>query len=203
MSSIAIVVGVPGVGKTTIISKAIEKLRNLGYQAEIINYGDVMLMKAVELGYVKNRDEMRKLPITKQLYLQRVAAEWISKKSEEVDLILLDTHLFIRTPRGRWPGLSENNIPYLKGIVQLILIEADPHDISFRRQRDKTRIRSDYGDVKEIDEDQIFNRYLSASISIKYGCPVYILVNEEGKIPEVVEKLVKVLENIIIDSKVE
>lgn len=203
MPAIAIVVGVPGVGKTTIISKAIENLKKLGYQAEIINYGDVMLMKAVELGYVRNRDEMRKLPITKQLYLQRVAAEWISKRSKEVDLILLDTHLFIRTSRGRWPGLSENNIPYLKGVVQLILIEADPHDINFRRQRDKTRIRGDYGDIKEIEGDQVFNKYLSACISIRYGCPVYTLVNEEGKISETVDKLIKVLQNIIMDSKVE
>jgi len=203
MAAIAIVVGVPGVGKTTVISKAVEMLGDLGYNAEIINYGDVMLKKAVELGLVENRDEMRKLPVTKQLYLQRVAAEWISKRSEEVDLILLDTHLFIRTPRGRWPGISENNIPYLKGVVQLVLIEADPNDISKRRMRDKSRIRSDYGSVAEIEADQFYNRYMSTSISIRYGCPVYILKNEEGRVDEAVEELVKVLERVIMDSRVE
>ncbi len=203
MAAIAIVVGVPGVGKTTVISKAVERLGDLGYSAEIINYGDIMLKKALELGLVENRDEMRKLPVTKQLYLQRVAAEWISKRSEEVDLILLDTHLFIRTPRGRWPGISENNIPYLKGVVQLVLIEADPEDISKRRMRDKSRVRSDYGSVSEIEADQLYNRYMSTSISIRYGCPVYILKNEEGRVDEAVDELVKVLERVITDSRVE
>lgn len=202
MAAIAIVVGVPGVGKTTVISKAVEKLEELGYGAEIINYGDVMLKKALELGLVENRDEMRKLPVTKQLYLQRIAAEWISKRSEEVDLILLDTHLFIRTPRGRWPGISENNIPYLKGVVQLILIEADPNDISRRRMRDKSRVRSDYGSIEEINSDQLYNRYMSTAISIRYGCPVYILRNEENKVDVAVEELVKVLERVILDSRV-
>ncbi len=203
MAAIAIVVGVPGVGKTTVISRVVDRLGALGYNAEIINYGDIMLKKALELGLVENRDEMRKLPVTKQLYLQRVAAEWISKRSEEVDLILLDTHLFIRTPRGRWPGISENNIPYLKGVVQLVLIEADPEDISRRRMRDKSRIRSDYGSVSEIEADQLYNRYMSTSISIRYGCPVYILKNEEGKVDEAVEELVKVLERVITDSRVD
>ncbi len=203
MAAIAIVVGVPGVGKTTVISKAVERLGDLGYSAEIINYGDIMLKKALELGLVENRDEMRKLPVTKQLYLQRVAAEWISKRSEEVDLILLDTHLFIRTPRGRWPGISENNIPYLKGVVQLVLIEADPEDISKRRMRDKSRVRSDYGSVSEIEADQLYNRYMSTSISIRYGCPVYILKNEEGRVDKAVDELVKVLERVITDSRVE
>ena len=202
MAAITIVVGVPGVGKTTVISKAVEKLIQKGYDAEIINYGDVMLERALELGLVENRDEMRKLPVTKQLYLQRVAAEWISKRSEEIDLLLLDTHLFIRTPRGRWPGISENNIPYLRGVVQLILIEADPKDISRRRMKDTTRIRSDYGSVEEeIMQDQMYNRYMSSAISVKYGCPVYILRNEENMVDEAVNELVNVLENVIRDSR--
>ncbi len=202
MAAITIVVGVPGVGKTTVISKAVEKLIEKGYNAEIINYGDVMLERALELGLVENRDEMRKLPVTKQLYLQKVAAEWISKRSEEIDLLLLDTHLFIRTPRGRWPGISENNIPYLRGVVQLILIEADPKDISRRRMKDTTRIRSDYGSVEEeIMQDQMYNRYMSSAISVKYGCPVYILRNEENMVDEAVNELVNVLENVIRDSR--
>ncbi len=201
MPAIAIIVGVPGVGKTTVLNETAKILRSRGYSVEIVNYGDIMLKKALDLKLVDNRDEMRKLPVSKQLYLQRVAAEWISKRSEEVDLILLDTHLFIRTRRGRWPGISENNMPYLKSVKQLVLIEADPMDISRRRMRDKTRIRSDYGmDVKEIEEDQMYNRYFSTSISIRYGCPVYILENRENMLEEAVNELSQVLERVILDG---
>ncbi len=201
MAAIAIVVGVPGVGKTTVLTKTVEKLKSMGYNVEIVNYGDVMLKKALELKLVNNRDEMRKLPVSKQLYLQRVAAEWISLRSKEVDLILLDTHLFIRTPRGRWPGISENNMPYLKTVKQLVLIEADPKDISKRRVKDTTRMRSDYGmEEKEIDEDQRYNRYFSTTISIRYGCPVYILRNEENMLDKAVEELAYVLKRVITDS---
>ena len=201
MAAIAIIVGVPGVGKTTVLNEASKRLKSKGYNVEIVNYGDVMLRKALELKLVENRDEMRKLPVSQQLYLQRVAAEWISKRSEEVDLILLDTHLFIKTKRGRWPGISENNMPYLKSVKQLVLIEADPRDISRRRIKDKTRIRSDYGmDIKDIEEDQRYNRYFSTSISIRYGCPVYILENRENMIDEAVDELSKVLEQVIMDG---
>ncbi len=196
--SIAIVVGVPGVGKTTLLNNAVSLLSDK--DVVLVNYGDVMLELAKKLGLVENRDEMRRLSIDDQLMLQREAAKAISEKAMKHDLLILDTHLFIKTPRGRWPGMSENNLPYLKGVKQLILIEADPKDIVDRRSRDKDRKRSDYGGEEEIREDQIYNRMMASNISIRYGCPVYIVENREGEVEKASRELAELLEKIIAEG---
>ncbi len=196
---IAIIVGVPGVGKTTVLNGAVKRLSEK-YSIKLVNYGDVMLDIARSEGLVNNRDEMRLLSIEDQLRLQRDAAAKISREAEEADLLILDTHLFIKTPRGRWPGLSENNLPYLKGVKQLILVEADPKDIVSRRERDKSRRRSDYGGAEEVAEDQKYNRLMAANISIRYGCPVYILRNEEGDVETAIEELYKLLSSVISEG---
>jgi len=196
---IAIIVGVPGVGKTTVLNGAV-KLLSEEYNIKLVNYGDVMLEIARRDGLVNNRDEMRLLSIEEQLRLQRDAAAKISRDAEEVDLLILDTHLFIKTPRGRWPGLSENNLPYLKGVKQLILVEADPKDIVSRRERDKSRRRSDYGGTEEVEEDQTYNRLMAANISIRYGCPVYILRNEEGDVETAIGELYNLLKSVVSEG---
>ncbi len=195
---IAIIVGVPGVGKTTLLNKALDKLSR-NRDVITVNYGDIMLSVAREKGLVVGRDEMRKLSIQNQLMLQREAAKEISAQAERHDLLILDTHLFIKTPRGRWPGMSENNLQFLEGVKQIVLIEADPENILSRRSRDKGRSRSDYGGVDEIVQDQLYNRMLASNLSIRYGCPVYILNNEEGKVDSVAEELVQVLEKVIME----
>jgi Archaeal adenylate kinase len=66
-----VVTGVPGVGKSTVMNGVCEKLNY-----RIMNFGDVMLEKGKEFG-VKNRDEIRKLPLEKQRELQRLAGEYL------------------------------------------------------------------------------------------------------------------------------
>jgi len=44
---VAIVVGIPGVGKTTLIDLSTKMLREKGYRALVLNYGDYMLKRLV------------------------------------------------------------------------------------------------------------------------------------------------------------
>ena len=55
---------------------------------------------------IKDRDELRTLPIEKQQELQKMAAEDISNMED--DVILIDTHAFIST-KLMSPFSTENN----------------------------------------------------------------------------------------------
>ncbi|HET6730621.1 MAG TPA: AAA family ATPase, partial [Nitrososphaeraceae archaeon] len=68
-----IIVGVPGVGKTTVISKASEILNQRGLTTRVVVFGSLMFENAKKLG-VMDRDSMRKLSVNAQRRLQEMAA---------------------------------------------------------------------------------------------------------------------------------
>jgi adenylate kinase len=193
---ISVIVGLPGVGKSSVIDYAVKKLGEEGVSVKVVNYGTVMLEEALSRGLVSNRDEIRRLPVSKQMELQRIAAEVINNYTEEYTLVVLDTHLFIKTGRGKWPGLNQNNLPYLNNIRQIVLVEAKPEEIYKRRNKDETRFRADYGGLKEISTDLEYNRILAAVISIFQSCPVYIVHNPEGELEAAGEELYNLLKEV-------
>ncbi len=194
MGGVVIVSGLPGVGKSTVLNIAIEQLRSEGLRVELVNYGTVMLEEALRNKLVKHRDEMRKLKVAEQLRLQRLAAEKLYELSKEVDLLLVDTHLFILTPRGRWPGLSVNNLSELD-VKQVIVVEADPKEIIQRRLSDKSRIR-EMETPDSILDDLQYNRYLAAALSVFTSSPVVFIPNHTGKAEEAAEAIYKVLRKL-------
>ncbi len=194
---IIVIVGIPGVGKTSVINYAVDKLTREGYSSIVVNYGTVMLEEAMKKGLVNNRDEIRRLDIEKQMELQRMAAERINELSRKYDVLILDTHLFIKTKRGRWPGLNNNNLPYLPNIRQIILIEAEPEEIYNRRMRDQNRYRADYGGLNEIKEDLTYNRVFSASVSVLTNSPIYIINNREGELEAAGEELYNIIKEVL------
>ncbi|BFH73464.1 adenylate kinase [Sulfurisphaera javensis] len=178
---IGIVTGIPGVGKTTVLGKVKEILEEKKINNKIVNYGDYMLMTAVKLGYVNNRDEMRKLPVEKQKQLQIEAARGIAKEASEggEGLFFIDTHAVIRTPSGYLPGLPKYVIEEINPKV-IFLLEADPKIILDRQKRDTTRSRSDYSDEKVILETINFARYAAMASAVLVGATVKIIINVEG-----------------------
>lgn len=176
-----IVTGVPGVGKSTIMNGVSEKSNY-----KVMNFGDVMFEKAKELG-VKNRDEIRKLPIEKQRELQRMAGEYLGK----LDNIIIDTHMSIKTPSGFLPGLPEWVLREIKPSM-LVLIEADPVQIDSRRKKDESRYRDPDGPAG-IELHQMMNRYFATACSVLTGATVVILKNEEGKVNEAIDHLLKMI----------
>ena len=132
-----VIVGIPGVGKTSLIAKIAELIKQKNKTVSVHSYGTVMFEEAKKMG-IKNRDELRLLPIVKQKQLQKMAAEMISNLSD--DVIFIDTHAFISTKAGFYPGLPN----YVIEIIQptnFIAITAGPDEIHDRRIKDQTRNR--------------------------------------------------------------
>lgn len=180
------VLGIPGVGKTTVVDKMVS-----GYKgAKLANFGTLMLETGVAMKLVKHRDEMRKLPVEKQRRLQRAAAARIAGMKEK--LVVIDTHLFIRTPEGFWPGLPFEVVRAMKP-THLILIEATPEEIAARRASDTTRYRDAVTKETLAEELALARSFLTASSTLT-GAPMAIVRNAQGKQDEVAEGLVKMLE---------
>jgi len=57
-----IIVGIPGVGKTSLVTKVVELIKAKNKTASVHSYGTVMLELAKAFG-VKDRDELRTLPV--------------------------------------------------------------------------------------------------------------------------------------------
>lgn len=183
-----VIVGIPGVGKTTVISKAAESLSKRGLMTQVIVFGSAMLDEASKLG-VKDRDEMRRLPLQKQRSLQVLAANSI--KAIQNSNVLIDTHLFINTKEGKYPGLPKNLLEILSP-THLVMITADPEDIFRRRRQDATRDR-DLISVEGIKTDLEISEIMIASTSVLIGAPFKFIYNSNDKIDEAVNDLVNMV----------
>jgi adenylate kinase len=179
------VVGVPGVGKTTIVGKLNRAIRG----SKVVTFGTVMLDEGKRLGWIRHRDELRKLPVEKQKQLQKLTAARIASMKSKV--LFVDTHLFIRTNEGFWPGLPFEVVRALKP-THLILVEADPKEILSRRQNDKTRYRDDVT-TKDLEGELSLARGFLTVASMLTGAPMRIASNRHGKSTEVAKGLAKVL----------
>ena len=114
-----VIVGIPGVGKTSLVTRLVELIRQKNKSVSVHSYGTVMLEEAKKIG-VENRDELRMLPIEKQKKLQKTAAETLSNLTD--DVIFIDTHAFISTKAGFYPGLPN----YVIQIIQPTHFIASP-----------------------------------------------------------------------------
>ncbi len=180
-----VVVGIPGVGKTTIVEAAMSAWKG----SRLVTFGTVMLEEGLRLKWIKHRDELRKMPVEKQTRLQKLAARKISRMKGTV--LFVDTHLFIRTAEGFWPGLPLQVVTALKP-THLVLIEADSAIVLSRRTRDPTRYR-DLVNEEELESELLLARSLLATTSSISGAPMSILKNEEGRVEETVERLTGLL----------
>ena len=92
-----IIVGVPGVGKSTIISNATTTFQKKGTTLNTVVFGSVMFEEAKKLG-INDRDQIRKQTIDVQQRLQNMTADHISRLNDPI--VVVDTHLFIKTQSG-------------------------------------------------------------------------------------------------------
>lgn len=187
---LAVVTGIPGTGKTTVATRALERLEKEGNRYELVTYGDIMLEIAIEKNLVKDRDEMRGLNPEQQKEIQRLAAKKISKFSKDKN-VLLDTHCMISTPKGYLPGLPEWVLKELMPDL-FIIIESKPEEIAKRREYDKSRNR-DPEITDEIKLHQDLNRGIAAAYSVFSGATVAIIQNPQGKIDEAVNRMISIL----------
>lgn len=181
-----VIVGIPGVGKTTVVDRLVPLVKG----ASLVTFGSVMFSEAKKRRLVKDRDELRKLTVDKQKELQKLAATSISKMEEKV--VIVDTHLFIRTKEGFWPGLPFEVATALKP-THLVLIEASPADVLKRRSADTSRTR-DPVTKAGLESEMMLAREFLVSVSTITGAPMLTVRNEDGGADTAAERLAEVLE---------
>ena len=183
-----VIVGIPGVGKTSLVTKLVQVIKKKNKTVSVHSYGTVMLEEAKKDG-IKDRDELRKLPIEKQKELQKIAAEKISKLSD--DVIFIDTHAFISTEAGFYPGLPN----YVIEIIQptnFIAITASPDEIHNRRMKDETRNRDPIS-IEDIKKELAVQDAMLSSCSVLSGSPMKVIFNHEGKIEEAASNVINAI----------
>ncbi|MEW6749115.1 MAG: adenylate kinase [Candidatus Micrarchaeota archaeon] len=173
-----IALGVPGAGKTTV-------LKGLDSGYKVVNYGDLMLeIEKKEFG-IKDRDEMRKLPIEKQKLAQKLVAEALAKMHGKV---ILDTHCSVATPSGFYPGIPFEFLKLWK-VEALVYVTASVDELTARRQNDPTRKR----DVDNIALHDEMNKAFLASYSAFSGAPAMVIYNRNGKLEEAIAQFKSIL----------
>lgn len=183
----AIVVGIPGVGKTTLITRAAEML-NQKRKTTVVVFGTIMFEEAKKVG-LKNRDELRKLAVEDQRRLQDLAAQRITEMND--DIVIVDTHLFVNTDEGYYPGLPIRLLNIMKP-TNMVMVAADPREIAERRKSDQTRQR-DIASAENIQKELDISRVMVASCSILTGAPFAIIMNNDGHIDEAAANIAKIL----------
>jgi adenylate kinase len=178
-SNRVIIVGIPGVGKTTVVSRVVELLKEKNVRVSVSIFGTVMFDEAKKKG-VKNRDDLRKLSVKEQRELQSMAAKTIASIAD--DVVIVDTHAFISTKEGFYPGLPHNVLEILNP-DSFIMITARPEEIYNRRMTDTSRTR-DIVSIDTIKKELDVTSAMLSTCSILCGSPIKMVLNTEGKVDE-------------------
>jgi len=183
-----ILVGIPGVGKTTLLTTMVEILKNNKKNVSVINYGSLMFDVAKENG-LSDRDQLRKLSVSEQQRIQKIAAEQISNRKEEV--VIIDTHAFVNSPEGYYPGLPEHVLKIIKP-TNFVSVSAKPEEIYNRRMKDDTRNR-DKITLANIKKELDVQSGMMSACAVITGSPLRLVLNGEGKIDETADKIIKAI----------
>jgi len=189
-----IIGGIPGVGKTSIISSAVESIRKNGQNARVVVFGTEMFEEAKRSAGIKNRDELRKLAVKDQRRLQDMTARRIAEMQDSI--VIVDTHIFVRTGEGYYyPGLPLHLLEIIKP-SSFIMIVADASEILSRRKKDTTRIRDDIS-TEQVQYEIDTSKLMVATCSILTGAPFIIVANNDKKMDEAVSNVAKVLRSAL------
>lgn len=181
-------IGIPGVGKTTLLTKIVEILKNNGKNVHMVSFGTLMFEVAKTNG-LTDRDELRKLPVSEQQHLQKVAAERIAAYNEEI--VIIDTHAFINSPEGYYPGLPEHVLKIINP-TNFVSVSAKPEEIYNRRMKDDTRNR-DKITLPNIKKELDVQSGMISACAVITGAPVRYVLNGEGKIDEAASKIINAI----------
>ncbi len=180
-----VLVGIPGVGKTTLLARIVKILEEKQKDVCTISYGTLMLEVARKNG-LRDRDELRKLPISKQQELQRKAAEEIAAHTQ--DIVIIDTHAFINSEEGYYSGLPEHVLRIINP-TNFVSVSANPEEIYSRRMKDDSRVR-DKITLPNIKKELDVQSGMVSAYAVITGSPVKYILNREGKADDAADKII-------------
>jgi adenylate kinase len=185
-----IIGGIPGVGKSSVISSAVKSLNEKSQNAKVVVFGTEMFEEAKMTAGIKNRDELRKLSVKDQRRLQDMTARRIAQMQD--DIVIVDTHIFVRTGEGHYyPGLPMRLLEIMKP-TSFVIIVADAAEILNRRKKDTTRVRDDIS-TEQVQYEIDISKLMVATCSVLTGAPFIIIANNDNKMDEAASGLTKVL----------
>jgi adenylate kinase len=187
---LVVIGGIPGVGKTSVISAAVKTLNEKGQNAKVVVFGTEMFEEAKRTIGIKNRDELRKLSLQEQRRLQEMAALRIAKMQDSI--VIVDTHIFVRTGEGYYyPGLPMELLQIMKP-TGFIMIAAKATEIVNRRKNDTTRNRDEVSE-QQVQYELEISKLMVATCSILTGAPFIVIQNNDNKIDEAASSVASVL----------
>jgi adenylate kinase len=183
---VTVVTGVPGVGASHVCAEARSRLGE-GYK--LLNFGDIMLERAVSRGLVADRDDLATLPRRDIALLQRRAAEFVDSRARNQPIVL-NTHLAVATAHGFMPGMPG---PVVADVApdRFVLVEADPETIAQRRESVDHREYRERG-LRAIDLHQDLTRAAAMTHAVETGSPVR-LVENTGPVEEAAADLAAIV----------
>jgi len=174
---VAVVVGVPGVGKTS-LCREVSGVLGCNY----VNYGDLMLEIAQNKHLASTDPEMFSLDMDVQHEIWKTTA----LKIKEMSNVLVDLH-----------GLDQSKIGYILSLPLniispdiIVIIEASYRNIIKRRHGDKSKGRI-IEDVESVKEHMKILRTSMAVCSALVGCNFLVLKNDV--FDECREKMISIL----------
>ena len=183
-----VLVGIPGVGKTTLLTKLVEILEGQNKKVSVFSFGTLMFEVAQENG-ILDRDELRKLPVDEQKKLQQIAAEKLASIKDEI--VIIDTHAFISSTEGYYPGLPEHVLKIIQP-TNFVSVSAKPEEIFSRRMKDLTRNR-DKITLENVKKELNFQSAFISACAVISGSPIKYVLNREGKVEEAADKIINAI----------
>ncbi|MGI0041967.1 MAG: AAA family ATPase, partial [Nitrosopumilaceae archaeon] len=107
------------------------------------------------------------------------------------NIVIVDTHAFITTKEGFYPGLPRNVLEILMP-DSFIMISARPEEIYNRRMEDTTRNR-DIVSIDAIKKELDVTSAMLSTCSILCGSPIKMVLNSEGKVDETARGIVSAM----------
>ena len=181
-----VMVGISGVGKTTLLDTVVKMLQAQDRQAHVVSFGTAMLEEARRQG-ITDRDALRGLPADEQIRLQITAAEHIAARDS--DIVIVDTHAFVNTGFGYYPGLPERVLRIINP-TSYVSVSAKPEEIYRRRMNDTTRHR-DHISVASIKQELDMQAAMISACSVISGSPVKLVVNRDGHVEEAANDVIR------------
>lgn len=182
-----IIVGIPAVGKTTVVAHLVDILEKKKKNVRMVSFGSEMVKHIKSKS--KHRDQIRKMNRAEQVKLQLQAAKSIRRIKAE--FLIIDTHAFIATPSGYYPGLPSPILDILCP-THFISLTAKPEMIFSRRQKDKSRMR-DVNSIALIKHELDIQVAMISACSVHSGAPVMPVLNKDGRIDESAAQILKTM----------